>query len=87
MTAPSPPSSPGGKPSDLTGKSFFWQRGTAVRGWAWSLVGTDTSRVAELGENLSENGAQPLAELRFGAQKKFNDLGLDDGFQTLGWKE
>lgn len=83
----SPGSSPGGKPSDLTGKSFFWQRGTTVRSWDWCIVGTVISRIVEVGEDLSENRAQPLAKLRFHPQKKFNDLGLDNGFQTLGWKE
>lgn len=50
-------------------------------------MGTAISRMAEFGGGLSENGAQPSGELRFRAQKKFNDLGLEDGFQTLGWKE
>lgn len=47
--------------------------------------GTLGSRLAQLGAELSENGAQPSAGFR--PQKKFNDLGLDNGFQTLGWKE
>lgn len=75
-----------GKTPDLTGNSFFWQPGTAGHSWSL-LLGTLTSSMAELGGDLSKNRAQPSAKLGVRPQKKLNDLGLDNGFQTLGWKE